>query len=74
MTNILKTQKPCVVRSTGPFEDAIYSAFDCLVVTISWVLELLMGLRLPTLDTNGAENILTVFNDENSSRITKKGM
>jgi hypothetical protein len=42
ITNILKTQNPGVVRGVVSIKDAIGSAFDCLVATLSWVLLLLM--------------------------------
>jgi hypothetical protein len=61
-------------RGTGTVKDAIFSAFVCLIATLSVVLLLLMGFRLPTFDTKVAENILNFVSDENLSRITKKFM
>jgi hypothetical protein len=63
-----------MVRGTGTVKDAICSALDCLVATLSWVLLLLMWFRLPTFDTKVAENILNFVADENLSGIAKKFM
>ena len=58
ITHILEGEQPAMGRRTCPIHDGIGPGLDGSILPFSWVLVLVVGLRLPIIDVIGPEDVL----------------
>ena len=63
ITHILEGEQPARGRGTCPIHDGIGPGLDGSISPFSWVLVLVVGLRLPIIDVIGLEDVLDIVGD-----------
>ena len=51
-------------RGTSPIDDGIGSGLDGSILPFSWILVLVVWLRLPIIDVIGPEDVLEIVGDQ----------
>ena len=62
-THILEGEQPAMDRDTSPIHDGIDQGPDGSIPPFSWILVLVVGLRLPIIDVIGPEDVLDLVGD-----------
>ena len=63
ITHILEGGQPAMSRGTSSFYDGIGPGLDGSIPPFSWILVLVVGLRLPIIDVIGHEDVLDLVGD-----------
>ena len=63
ITHILEGKQPEMGRSTSPIHDGVGPGLDGSIPPLSWILVLVVWLRLPIIDVIGPENVLDLVGD-----------
>ena len=63
ITHILKGEQPTMGRGTSPIHDSVGPGLDCSIPPLSWILVLVVWLRLPIIDVIGPEDVLDLVED-----------
>ena len=63
ITDILEGEQPAMGRGTSPIHDSVDPGLDGSLPPISWILVLMVGLRLPIIDVIGPDYVLDLVGD-----------
>ena len=63
ITHILEGEERAMDRGTSPIHDGIGPGLDGSILPFSWILVLVVGLRLPIIDVIGPEDVLDLVGD-----------
>ena len=63
ITHILEGEQPAMSRGTSSVYDGIGPGLDGSIPPFSWILVLVVGLRLPIIDVIGHEDVLDLVGD-----------
>ena len=63
ITHILEGEQPAMGRSTSPIHDGVGPGLDGCIPPLSWILVLVVWLRLPIIDVIGPENVFDLVGD-----------
>ena len=63
ITHILEGEQPAMSRGTSPIHDGIATDLDGSILPLSWILVLVVGLRLPIIDVIGPEDVFDLVGD-----------
>ena len=63
ITHILEGEQPAMVRGTSPIHDGVGPILDGSIPPLSWILVLMVWLRLPIIAVIGTEDVLDLVGD-----------
>ena len=63
ITHILEGEQPAMGRSTSPIHDGVGPGLDGSIPPLSWILVLVVWLRLPIIDVIDPEDVLDLVGD-----------
>ena len=63
IAHILEDEQPAMGRGTSPIHDGIGPGLDGSILPFSWILVLVVGLRLPIIDVIGPADVLDLVGD-----------